>query len=349
MAFTKSEKDIMATWNLEKYSIPLITIECMTFNHEKYIEDAIVGFLSQVTEFPFEIYIHDDCSNDDTAYIIKQYEKKYPRIIHAVCEKENQYSKGSEGTKRFEELRQKYCKYKYEAVCEGDDYWIDSLKLQKQIDYMENHEDCSLTFTNGKVLDLSKQVYTSLIDSGLFDKDSEDFASHNQIITLNNFYMLEFPPTASHIFRRSCIKDVEKDMSSCIAGDLKWRLYALTKGYAYYFHDVTCVYRRNVPGSATTNWKKYDKKQLCDAAESYIRMLNEIDRLSGFSYSDSIWKLKIRYVKTRMRNSNNFNVLFVPENRKAFSQASFIEKVKVIVKILMPNAVIRLMYKVRNK
>ena len=191
--FSKSEEEIMSTWNSKKYPDCLIVIRCPTYNHEKYIEDAIIGFLSQVTEFPFKIYIHDDCSTDGTASIIKRYEDKYPNIMQAVYEKENQYSKGEEGRKRSAELRKKFCNCKYEALCEGDDFWIDPAKLQKQVEYMESHEDCSLTFTNGKVLDLSKQQYRSLIDDDLFDKSSEDFASHNQTITLNNFYLLKFP------------------------------------------------------------------------------------------------------------------------------------------------------------
>lgn len=347
--FSKSEKEIMSTWNSKKYPDCLIVIRCSTYNHEKFIEDAIIGFLSQVTEFPFKIYIHDDCSTDNTASIIKQYEDKYPSIIQAVYEKENQYSKGEVGERRFDELRQKFCKYKYEAVCEGDDFWIDPEKLQKQVEYMESHEDCSLTFTNGKVLDVSSQQYKTLIEDGLFDKNSEDFASHNQIITLDNFYLLKFPPTASQVFRSSCIKDVEKETSLCIVGDLKYRLYAMTKGFAYYFSDITCVYRRNVPGSATTGWKKFTKKQNLEAAESYIRMLDEIDQLSNFLYSNSIWNLKIIYVKSRIRNSTSLNVLQIPENKKAFSQSSLFEKIKIAIHILFPEKLIQLLNRMRIK
>ena len=113
----------------------LVSICCITYNHEKYIRDAIEGFLMQKTDFPFEVLIHDDASTDGTADIIREYETKYPDIIKPIYQTENQYSKGIKISATYNYPR---AKGKYIALCEGDDYWIDPYKLQKQVDFLEH-------------------------------------------------------------------------------------------------------------------------------------------------------------------------------------------------------------------
>ena len=114
---------------------PIVSICCITLHHEKYIRDAIEGFLMQKTSFPIEILIHDDASTDDTANIIREYEEKFPNIIKPIYQTENQYSKGISISATYQFPR---ALGKYIALCEGDDYWTDPLKLQKQVDFCNN-------------------------------------------------------------------------------------------------------------------------------------------------------------------------------------------------------------------
>lgn len=128
---------------------PLVSIKCTVFNHEKYLRQCLDGFVMQKTNFPFEAIVHDDASTDHSADIIREYAAKYPNIIKPIYETENQYSKHDGSLARIldSELDKSGCKYI--AVCEGDDYWIDPLKLQKQVDFLESHTDvvvCSHTF-----------------------------------------------------------------------------------------------------------------------------------------------------------------------------------------------------------
>lgn len=123
---------------------PLVSICCITYNHEKYIQQCLEGFLIQKTTFPFEILIHDDASTDRTADIIREYETKYPDIIKPIYQTENQYSKGVFISATYNWSR---AKGKYIALCEGDDYWIDPMKLQKQVDFLEAHPECGLVHT----------------------------------------------------------------------------------------------------------------------------------------------------------------------------------------------------------
>lgn len=121
-------------------SKPTVLIRCITYNHGEYIRDALESFISQRTDFYFVALVHDDASTDDTAQIIMEYAHNYPDIIIPVCDTINRYS---ERTLVYVMDRMiDAFQPKYVAICEGDDYWIDSLKLQKQVEYMETHPEC---------------------------------------------------------------------------------------------------------------------------------------------------------------------------------------------------------------
>lgn len=122
---------------------PVVSIGCITYNHENYIKNAIEGFLIQKITFPVEIIIHDDASTDNTSNIIREYEQKYPNLFINIYQNENQYSKGN--TPIFGNFIYPKARGKYIAFCEGDDFWTDPLKLQKQVNFLEANPDYSLT------------------------------------------------------------------------------------------------------------------------------------------------------------------------------------------------------------
>ncbi|MBO5213887.1 MAG: glycosyltransferase [Clostridia bacterium] len=115
-----------------------VSVICTAYNHEKYIRSALDGFVMQKTTFPFEVLINDDASTDNTAAIIREYEEKYPEIIKPIYQTENQYSKG---VRIGNEILMPKAKGQYIAYCEGDDYWTDPNKLQKQVDFLDANPD----------------------------------------------------------------------------------------------------------------------------------------------------------------------------------------------------------------
>lgn len=121
---------------------PLVTVFCTTYNHERFISDALNGFLIQRTTFPFRIVVHDDASTDETQSIIKNHQKRYPNIMTAYIQPHNIFSQGLSPIPFVKPL----LVGKYIARCEGDDYWVDPLKLQKQIKMMEANPNFSMTF-----------------------------------------------------------------------------------------------------------------------------------------------------------------------------------------------------------
>ena len=135
--------------DIVKQETPLVVIWCLIYNQKKYIRNTLDGFLMQETKFPIEIIVHDDLSTDGTTDIVKEYCVKYPNIFIHIIEKENQWSKG--GLKTIIELmNSNFRKGKYIAICEGDDYWTDPQKLQKQVDFLESHPSYSMCFHSAK-------------------------------------------------------------------------------------------------------------------------------------------------------------------------------------------------------
>lgn len=136
----RTEVEITATWR--DVEVPLLSIVCTTYNHARYVEEALHGFLMQETDFPFEIILHDDVSTDGTQAIISAYAERYPRIIRTVLQTVNQYSQGRTSAV----VAFGYCRGRYIAFCEGDDYWTDPRKLQLQVDVMMVNPAVTLTF-----------------------------------------------------------------------------------------------------------------------------------------------------------------------------------------------------------
>jgi len=119
----------------------MVSIICNAYNHEDYISDALEGFVMQKTNFKFEVLVHDDASTDNTANIIREYESRYPDLIKPIYQTENQYSKKRGLVAKIQFGR---AVGKYIAFCEGDDYWTDPLKLQKQFDALEAHPEADM-------------------------------------------------------------------------------------------------------------------------------------------------------------------------------------------------------------
>ncbi len=121
---------------------PLVSVKMITYNHALYITQAIEGVLQQKTSFPFELVIGEDCSTDGTRKIVFEYQKKYPNIIRVITSDTNV------GMHKNSYRTGKVCRGKYIAFCEGDDYWHDPHKLQKQVDYLESHPEYGLVHSD---------------------------------------------------------------------------------------------------------------------------------------------------------------------------------------------------------
>jgi len=213
----------------------LVSIWCITYNHEAYIKDAIEGFLAQEANFPYEIIIHDDASTDKTVDIVREYENKYPELIHGIYEVENQFSKKHPFLRWLHKAESSYCRGKYIAICEGDDFWIDKYKLQIQVNYMEDHPECILYMHNALKFNCQSGTITLVNPyKGAIEKDIE---ADEMIMQYNGH-----PPTASMLYRRELL-EMPDFFYEPSAGDYPMQLYALTRGKVHYDSRIMSVYR----------------------------------------------------------------------------------------------------------
>ncbi|OPY11919.1 MAG: putative glycosyltransferase EpsE [Syntrophus sp. PtaB.Bin138] len=128
---------------------PVVSVQMVTYNHEQYIARSIEGVLSQETTFPIELIVGEDCSTDRTRDIVMNYQRNHPAVIRVVTSKKNV---GMRKNGRRTELK---CRGKYIAFLDGDDYWHDPGKLQRQVDYLESHPECGMVCTNADTVDVS--------------------------------------------------------------------------------------------------------------------------------------------------------------------------------------------------
>lgn len=230
-------------------SQPLVSICCLTYNHEKYIRECLDGFLMQKTNFKFEILIHDDASTDNTANIIRKYEQKYPEIIKPIYQNENQYSQGVKPSVVYNFPR---AKGKYIAMCEGDDYWIDSLKLQKQCDVLEKQKNISLVFSNRVIFDHKKNI-----------KKKHILSPEKNVFRLKDVIGGFIPSTQTMLFRNdvNLISFMQKH-SKHPSGDQLIALFYAIKGDFFLLDDLTALYRITGHGawSSRSNNQEYSFK-----------------------------------------------------------------------------------------
>lgn len=242
-----------------KYPDFTVCVRCMTYNQSKYIEDAMNGFTIQQTDFPFVCCIVDDASTNGEQLVIKNYLKKYfdftdtsvsysqstdyASIIFAQHKvnincyfavlflKENLYSKNM-GYKKMEYISVWRDKCKYEAICEGDDYWIDPLKLQKQVVILENNSKVGLVYTSAKQYNENLKKYSSsIIGKRLLSKQALYIS--NEIPTLTVMYRKDLMDL---YFKEICIPNL-------LMGDYPMWLYFNEKSKLYFLDETTSVYR----------------------------------------------------------------------------------------------------------
>lgn len=222
--------------NIIEYKVSII---CTVFNHAKYIEDAMLGFVRQKTSFPYCALMIDDCSTDGTQEIIQKYESIYPDVIKGIYLPRNLYNEPLEKKKYVEPWIQKT---QYLAFCEGDDYWINDYKLQRQVDFLDTHPDYLLHFHNG----LTRWQDKDLPDYILSDFKSGDF-------TIGKLFKKWQLPYASVVMRKEVLDiPLYMELNKVYWGGFCKFIAAASAGKVYGLAECLSVYRRNDGG--VSNW-----------------------------------------------------------------------------------------------
>lgn len=227
---------------------PVVSVISLTYNHAPYIRECLDGFLMQKTDFSFEVIIHDDASTDGTSDIVREYAGKYPDIIKPIIQTENQYSKHRDFNKILKFCFDR-CKGKYIAFCEGDDYWIDPLKLQKQVDFLEKNPEYGMVYSDFNI----KNQSTGRINKSIFRTNHKSYPKVYKdagAFILKKGYVA--PP--SWLFRRSIHPF---DSIKSVDGSFVYFTHFLATSKVYAFDDAMVTYRKlNESASHSNNIKK---------------------------------------------------------------------------------------------
>lgn len=232
------EKRIQDSYELENNVLkvvprPLVSIRTSTYNHGPYIKQCIEGILMQKTDFPFEYIIGEDFSTDETREIVFEYARKFPNVIRVITADYNVGSKAN-GRRCINA-----CRGKYMAICEGDDYWVDPFKLQKQVDFLEKNPDYSMCFHNAVIFN-NKHDRKLLIFNNL---------SCSQTVTLKMIVTNWIIPTASIVYRKDSYQKPNW-ANKIYSGDMLLALMCYSTGNLYYINEVMSFYRQEFNGNS---------------------------------------------------------------------------------------------------
>ena len=308
----------------------LVAIKCAVYNHEPYLRDCLEGFVMQKTNFRFVAVVHDDASTDGSAAIIREYEEKYPDIIKPIYEIENQYSKHDGSLGRIMNAAIDATGAKYIATCEGDDYWTDPLKLQKEVDFLESNPDYGLVYTGARVL----QEKTGVLSENLSCQQNyvSLLTNEDRIITLTT------------CFRKELLKKFHQDITCCsqwLMGDLPLWLYFSFYSKIKWLPEITGVYRflENSASHSTNINKKikfslsaFECRKYFDERFSHGQYFKQI---ATFEFND-LCKISICY------NKSIFKVLF------DFVRKNSLFSLKNIIKIALYSTKIGRKYHVKK-
>lgn len=213
-------------------SNPLVSICCITYNHVRFIDQAIQSFLYQKTDFEFEIIINDDCSSDGTTEKLLEYQRKFPERIRLVLHEKNEWQQGKRAI--FARNTFPIARGKYIALCEGDDFWTNDQKLQLQVDFLENHDDYSALAHQSSVIsedgsEVLKEVFKTDVP---------------ETLKLEDFIGPRWYHTASLMFRKYIIKENPLP-TNIVSGDRALSLLLSSSGKIHFSDKVMCCYRKN--------------------------------------------------------------------------------------------------------
>ena len=210
----------------------MVSVVCDVYNHEPYLRQCLDGFVIQKTNFKIEVLVHDDASTDKSAEIIMEYTNKYPDIFKPILQQENQYSRGVGIWKTYQFPR---VAGKYVAICEGDDYWTDPYKLQKQVDFLESHPDFDMVRTDSNVYYQDTNItINSVFGKKLFPNCEDTFVDY--------VVRPAWLATCSWLIR-SPLGDYDNLPNDCFKGDLALMIYIAKRSKVKYLPEVTSVYR----------------------------------------------------------------------------------------------------------
>ena len=288
------KKNVIEYSDIPSNLFPLVSVIVITYNQEKYIQQCIQSILDQKTDFRFEIILGEDASTDTTRAICEKSQKQNPEKIRLFLHHSENKIKDKQGnpTGKFNLIYSiAQCTGKYIAICEGDDYWTDTSKLQKQVDFLENNSEYGAVFT-----DFDKLSNNSGVIRPNFNQDRFKVVDDLEITSTNLFSKnVKLLRTLTSIYRADILKSF-KFYYLYAAGDTQWIFHSLQYGKIHYMNFSSGVYRVNE--ESTSKSPSFEKKQLF--LENYVSLLSHLKQEYKLSFLDrryiqkTSWMSKLR-------------------------------------------------------
>lgn len=297
----------------------VVSIACTAYNHENYISKTIDSFLMQKISFPFEIIIGEDCSADKTREIVIQYKKKYPELITVITSEKNI------GAKKNGLRTRAACKGKYTVLCEGDDYWTDPDKLQKQVDFLEANPDFAICFHNMQI-----------IYEGKPEKNKLSNINQKEITTIHDLAKSNYIYTASSMFRKQNFELPEWFYKSPV-GDYPLYLLSARYGKIKFINEVMGVYRIHDKGMWGSRTHEHVSTNFLKTRELSIGYFDKkTDKILKNQYRKNAMHLAITYLN--INNTEDAHKYFIKAKQYTSKikilSASFYYLIKLFFKIL---------------
>lgn len=300
----------------------MVSVQCTTFNHEKYVRKALDGFVMQKTNFKFEVIVHDDASTDGTADIIREYAAKY-NFIKPILQKENQYSqKIPYAAKYIHPLMHG----KFIAYCEGDDYWTDPNKLQILYDYMSTHDECSMCCHAYENIEAN----TEKVIGEIHTLEADGTITIQKAIKYDN-------PTqfASQMFRRECVIGIPEIYLHRGVGDYTVLLHAATLGKIHYIDKIMARHRIASDGSWTN--RVYKNRNLrVKHDENMINFLTDFDKYYDNQHHVYVSEKIEEYIFDILMSNGEYKAMI---NHKCFSMITGKRKLLIRIGALFPSLI----------
>ncbi len=288
-----------------------VSVLCLAYNHENYIRRCLDGLVMQQTDFAFEVIIHDDASTDNTAAIIREYQERYPDIIKPIFQTENQHSKKIAITRTY---LSPASKGRYIAFCEGDDYWTDPHKLQKQFDALSAHPECHMCVHSVEIVTEDEQsagrTYPeNLLPTGvLSSRKFLELACQTATFHTTSFFI------DGNLYR-SFSAEPPAFRTVAKVGDDPTLLFFGSQGAVYYLSDTMSCYREKSKGS----WSSHVENDMSFRIAHYERMIREMQEFDTFTHGE--------YHDICVRRITHFSFLidYHQKNYKAFFKPKYRE------------------------
>lgn len=304
----RCEAAVVATWKTQ--GPPLVSICCATFNHASYLGNALDGFLSQETDFPFEIVIRDDASADGTAEIARDYACRYPKIVRTCIETENQFSRGVRPLHVWPTL----ARGELIALCEGDDFWLSPHKLQQQVDLLAKYPEAVMSVAGTDVYQQTGETLTYV---------GSHLGNGKKVLSFDDMKYQYFH-TSTYVIRAGVLKELVSRyfLGQTVLGDTALRFILVSRGPFVLLPEIVSVYRQTGEGTWTSlgqdrqlEWEIASTRKLLELLSgelrnfqgerlffllsvACIRKLQSHKILEGMKLLPDILKFGIRYKST---------------------------------------------------